>query len=122
MKNSTILVIEDDLMNRKLFGAVLEMAGHEHVIVEDAERGLEVARELLPALILMDIKLPGMDGLTATKIIREDPELKDIPVIALTAFATKDDERKALDAGCTDYISKPIDRNAFLEKIASYLA
>ncbi len=122
MKKGTILVIEDDLMNRKLFGAVLGMAGYHYVMAEDAESGIEKARELAPTLILMDIKLPGMDGLTATKLIREDQELRHIPVIALTAFATKDDEKKALAAGCTDYISKPIDKNSFLEKIAYYMS
>jgi CheY-like chemotaxis protein len=87
----------------------------------DAESGIEQIREQRPDLVLMDIQLPGMDGLSATKIIKEDPSLKDIPVVALTSYAMQGDEEKALEAGCSGYIAKPIDTRKFLETISQYL-
>jgi CheY-like chemotaxis protein len=87
----------------------------------DAEIGIQLVREQRPDLVLMDIQLPGMDGLSATKIIKEDPDLKDIPIVALTSYAMQGDKEKALAAGCTGYIAKPIDTRKFLGTISQYL-
>ncbi len=116
-----ILVIEDNDLNRELFKAILETGGYQPLLASDAEKGLEIAKKHHPDLILMDIQLPGMDGLTATRLIKNDTELKGIPVIALTAYAMPRDERKALDAGCMGYISKPVRVRDFLKKIAHFL-
>ena len=86
----------------------------------DAEKGIQLAREHHPDLILMDIQLPGMDGLKATGIIKSDPDLKGIPVVALTAFAMQGDEEKALAAGCNGYITKPINTREFRSKIEHF--
>jgi len=116
-----ILVVEDNETNRKLFTTILQIEHYEVLEAEDAVRGLELGREHRPDLILMDVQLPGMDGLTATRKLKEDPDLKGIPVLALTAFAMAGDQQKALDAGCDGYISKPIKVESFLEQIAPFL-
>lgn len=121
MENKTILVIEDNDLNRKLFCAMLEMGHYKPLAAEDAETGLEILREVRPDLILMDIQLPGMDGLSATRLIKKDPDLQAIPVVALTAYAMPEDEQTALDAGCSGYISKPVDTRTFLDKLVSFL-
>ena len=82
---------------------------------ENAEKGIEIARKNRPDIILMDIQLPGMNGLEATRLNKSDPELKDIPVVALSAFAMLRDKKQALDAGCVGHISKPIDVHSFIE-------
>ena len=87
----------------------------------NAESGIELARRHQPDFILMDIQLPGMDGLRATRILKEDPLLKEIPVVALTSFAMQGDEDKAISAGCDAYITKPIDTRSFLQTISRYL-
>ncbi len=87
----------------------------------DAESGIQLAQEHHPDLILMDIQLPGMDGLTATREIRNDPAAKDISVVALTSYAMEGDEEKAMDAGCAGYIAKPIDTRRFLETVGEFL-
>ncbi|NOY53301.1 MAG: response regulator [Deltaproteobacteria bacterium] len=116
-----ILVVEDNATNRKLFTTILQIEHYEVFEAEDAVRGLELARQYRPDLILMDIQLPGMDGLTATRKLKEDLGLKDIPVLALTAFAMAGDHQKAIDAGCNGYISKPIKVESFLEQIVPFL-
>ena len=88
---------------------------------EDAETGIQTAREHRPDLILMDIQLPGMDGLIATRIIKEDAVLMDIPIVALSSYAMRGDEENAIEAGCADYITKPIDTRSFLTTINQYL-
>ena len=95
----------------------LSARGWQVVEAMDAEEGIQVAREQLPALILMDIQLPGMDGLSATRIINGDPQLKNIPVVALTSYAMQGDMDKAKQAGCAGYITKPIDTRNFAETI-----
>ncbi len=87
MENKNILVIEDNELNRKLVGALLQKGAYNILDAEDAEAGIRLAREHRPGLILMDIQLPGMDGLSATRMIKQDPELQEIPVVALTAHA-----------------------------------
>ncbi len=119
--SAKILVIEDNDLNRKLFNAILESGHYDHISAADAEEGLKLAKEHHPDLILMDIQLPGMDGLTATRHLKEDPVLKNIPVIALTAYAMPEDKEKALSAGCDGYISKPVDVQTLLERVSFYL-
>jgi two-component system cell cycle response regulator DivK len=103
-----ILIIEDNLANMKLAVMLLQNVGHVVVCAVDAESGLTLARSELPALILMDVQLPGMDGLTATALLKRDPTTAAIPVIALTAMAMQSDREKSELAGCDAYIAKPL--------------
>ena len=121
MEIKTILVVEDNELNMKLVKGLIKIGKHRMLEAVDAESGIELIREQRPDLVLMDIQLPGMDGLSATKIVKEDPALKDIPIVALTSYAMQGDEEKALEAGCTGYIAKPIDTRKFLETISQYL-
>ena len=121
MGNKTILVIEDNELNMKLVRSLLKMSSYVMVEAVDAETGIKLAREKKPDLILMDIQLPGMDGLSATKIIKTDPSLKDTVIIALTSHAMEGDDKKVRDAGCDGYITKPIDTRNFLQTVADYL-
>jgi two-component system cell cycle response regulator DivK len=102
------LVIEDNTENRELATVLLETAGHIVLTAETAEKGIEIARREKPDLILMDIHLPGMDGLQATAILKREAITKHIPVIAVTAMAMKGDEDRIRAAGCDGYISKPL--------------
>ena len=103
-----ILIVEDHEANMRLARLLLVNAGHSVLWAADAETGLTLAREKQPALILMDIQLPGMDGLAATSLLKQDPHTAHIPVIALTAMAMKEDRDKTLRAGCDAYIIKPL--------------
>ncbi|MDB5930668.1 MAG: response regulator receiver protein [Polaromonas sp.] len=103
-----ILIVEDNPANMKLACLLLHSAGHEVLCAVDAESGLTLARAAQPALILMDIQLPGMDGLAATQLLKQDPATAAIPVIALTAMAMKEDQEKTRAAGCDAYIAKPL--------------
>lgn len=103
-----ILIIEDNAANMKLASLLLINVGHTVSCAGDAEIGLTLARSEQPDLILMDIQLPGMDGLAATAILKQDPVTAAIPVIALTALAMKADQEKSQIAGCDDYIAKPL--------------
>ncbi len=120
MAERTVLIIEDNEINMKLVRSLLQIGKCQVLEAGDAGTGIQLAREHRPDLILMDIQLPGMDGFQATRVIKEDPELKHTPVLALTAHAMKGDDQKAREAGCDGYISKPIDTRAFLERIASF--
>jgi CheY-like chemotaxis protein len=122
MNAKRVLVIEDNSLNMKLVRVLLAAIG-KHKVIEafDAESGIQLAREQQPDLILMDIQLPNMDGLDATRIIKADPTLKKIAIIALTSRAMEGDERRAKEAGCNDYISKPIDTKLFLKTVGQYL-
>lgn len=121
MKVRSILVIEDDPLNRKLVHALLSFGGYNVLEAPTAEEGIALAREKLPDCILMDIRLPGMDGLSATRELKQDPALRGIPVIALTAYAMIGDEAKAIEAGCDAYVTKPIESARFMEMIHSLL-
>ena len=121
MKIKTILVVEDNTLNMKLVRGLIKIGKYRMLEANDAESGIQLIREQQPDLVLMDIQLPGMDGLSATKIIKEDPDLKDIPIVALTSYAMQGDKEKALAAGCTGYIAKPIDTRKFLETVSQYL-
>ncbi len=116
-----ILVIEDNATNMRLACLLLANVGHEPISAADAETGLAMAREQRPALILMDIQLPGMDGLAATALLKKDPATADIPVIALTAMAMKKDREKTQAAGCDAYIAKPLSYQALYAAIDSLL-
>jgi two-component system cell cycle response regulator DivK len=117
-----ILIVEDNPANMKLASFLLEHAGYGVLRAENAVDGIALARARLPSLILLDIQLPGMDGLTATRIIKADALLRGIKVVALTAFAMKDDEQRILAAGCDAYIAKPIQYKAFLAEVARLLS
>ena len=121
MASEKILIIEDNPMNMELATDLLEAAGYVVIQAGTAEEGIELARVEFPDLILMDISLPGMDGLEATGVLKQDPAAKDIPVIAMTAHAMKGDERKARAAGCAGYITKPIDTREFPKTVARFI-
>ncbi len=114
---SKILIIEDTENNRVLLTRRLKPRGHEVVLAEDAERGLALVPTERPELILMDVGLPGMDGWSAARQLKADPVNRLIPIIALTAHAMEADRVKAVEAGCDDYETKPIDFNSLFAKI-----
>jgi two-component system cell cycle response regulator DivK len=117
-----ILIIEDNMANMKLVVLLLENAGHTSQCAADAETGLTMARASRPDLILMDIQLPGMDGLAATVLLKSDPVTAGIPVLALTAMAMKEDREKTRLAGCDAYIAKPLRYLELYEKIDTLVA
>jgi len=117
-----VLIIEDNATNMTLAMFLLQSAGHTVLSARDAEAGLTLARSERPDLILLDIQLPGMDGLEATGVLKRDPATRAIPVIALTALAMKGDEERIRAAGCEGYIAKPMSYKEFLATIAAQLA
>jgi two-component system, cell cycle response regulator DivK len=122
MKSARILVVDDNPTNLKLVSDLLTFDGHHVLKAADAEEAQLVLSDTLPDLILMDIALPGMDGLTLTRHLKADARTRHIRIVALTAFAMKGDEKKALDAGCDGYITKPIDTRALPREVAGILA
>lgn len=116
-----ILVIEDNAANMKLAVFLLEKAGHQALQATDAEEGIRLAHERLPQLILMDVQLPGMDGLSATRLLKADAATRAIKVVALTALAMSGDREKIEAAGCDGYIAKPIRYQAFLQVVGEML-
>ncbi|MCE9575565.1 MAG: response regulator [Deltaproteobacteria bacterium] len=119
---ATILVIEDNATNMQLAVFLLQSAGHVVLSATSAEVGLDLARAEHPQLVLMDLQLPGMDGLQATALLKGDASTRTIPVIALTALAMKGDEARIRAAGCDGYIAKPMRYQAFLATVAEHLA
>ena len=117
----TILIVEDEPRNLKLLRDLLQRFGYEILEALDGEQGVKLAGEKIPNLILMDIMMPKMDGLEATRIIKADIKTKHIPVIALTSYAMKGDREKTIEAGCDGYIAKPIDIKEVLKTIETYL-
>lgn len=117
-----ILVVEDTLSNIKLAQLVLEHAGHQVLVAEDGPGGLLAARQHLPDLILMDVQLPGMDGMAVTRELKADPATARIPVLALTAFAMKGDAEKIRAAGCDTYLAKPFQFPELVQTIERLLA
>lgn len=119
--SARILVVDDNPTNLKLVSDVLEFEGYEILKAVDAEEAQVVLAGVLPDLILMDIALPGMDGLTLTRILKADVRTRHIRIAALTAFAMKGDDQKARDAGCDGYITKPIDTRKLPGQVAEIL-
>jgi two-component system cell cycle response regulator DivK len=119
---ATVLVVEDNPANMKLAVLLLKSAGHTVLSATDAEVGLTLAREERPGLILMDIQLPGIDGIEAISLLKRDEATRDIPIIALTALAMKGDEERIRAAGCDGYIAKPMQYKEFLAAVAAQLA
>lgn len=119
--SALILVVDDHATNLKLASEVLEMDGHRVLRAVDAEAALELLGTTVPELILMDIALPGMDGLTLTRRLKADPVLKSVRIVALSAFAMKGDEEKALAAGCDGYITKPINTRTFAAQVMAFM-
>ena len=119
---SKILVVEDNEMNRDMLTRRLERKGFEVVVAINGKVGIDMASSTSPDIILMDLSLPVIDGWEATRQIKADPATQSIPVIALTAHAMAGDEQKALEAGCDDYDTKPIDLSRLLDKIENLLA
>ena len=121
MEGKTILVIEDNSLNMKLVTALLQIGKCRVLEAGDAESGIRLAREERPDLILMDIQLPGMDGLSATRCLKNDQAFESVPIVALTSYAMQGDEKKAREAGCVGHIPKPIDTRNFLEILSGFL-
>jgi len=118
---SCVLIVEDNPTNLKLASEVLENAGFRVIRAVDSEQAQLALRQERPDLILMDIALPGMDGLALTRRLRADPSFGTIPIVALTAFAMKGDDQKALEAGCSGYITKPIQVRELAGQVRSFL-
>jgi len=116
-----ILVVEDNPVNMKLVCELLEFEGYRMVQATDAEEAIGILQQCTPDLILMDIALPGMDGLTLTRRLKADKRTAQVPVVALTAFAMKGDSQKAIAAGCDGYITKPINTRELPAEIAVFL-
>jgi two-component system cell cycle response regulator DivK len=121
LMSRTVLIVEDNELNMKLFNDLLQAHDFDTVQTRDGREALDLAREHRPDLILMDIQLPGVSGLEITRMIKEDTDLRHIPVIAVTAFAMKGDEEKIREGGCEGYIAKPISVPRFLETITRFL-
>lgn len=119
--NLKILIVEDNPLNMELAADLLNAAGYEVLQATTAERGIQLARSVLPDLILMDTSLPGMDGLQATRILKGDAATEHIPVVSLTANAMKGDEETARAAGAMAYVTKPIDTRTFVQSVSGFL-
>ena len=117
----TILIVEDNDLNMKLFNDLLQANGYNTVQTKSGMEALKLTREHRPDLILMDIQLPEISGLEVTKRLKADDDLKDIPIVAVTAFAMKGDEEKIRQGGCEGYIAKPISVPHFLKTVARFL-
>jgi two-component system cell cycle response regulator DivK len=120
MGEKTVLIVEDEVKNQKLFKDVLEKVGYKTIIAFDGEQGVQLALKEKPGLILMDMQMPVKDGLQATREIKDNPLTNKIPIVALTALAMRGDEERIRDAGCDDYISKPVQIRALIDKVGSY--
>jgi two-component system, cell cycle response regulator DivK len=117
-----VLIVEDNVLNMKLFNDVLEAQGYQTLQTDDGVEALKIARDHRPDLILMDIQLPHVSGLEVIRWLKEDDELRSIPIIAITAFAMKGDEQKIRSSGCEAYIAKPISVGIFLRTVAEFLS
>lgn len=121
MKKS-ILIVEDETLNMILVRDVLQVFGNTTLEATDGKQGVELAKEKRPDLILMDIQMPVMDGLEATRVLKADADTRDIPIVALTSHAMKGDEENILRAGCDGYLSKPISIKELKKTVAEYLS
>jgi len=118
---SRILIVEDNEMNADMLSRRLQRLGHEVLIASDGQKGVDMTRELAPDLVLMDMDLPVIDGWAATRLIKADPVSRHVPVMALTAHAVVGEREKALQAGCVDYDTKPIEWSRLKLKVAAIL-
>jgi two-component system cell cycle response regulator DivK len=116
-----ILIVEDNELNMKLFNDLLETSGYETRQTREGLKAISIAKKFLPDLILMDIQLPEVSGLEVAKWIKDDDNLSNIPIVAITAFAMKGDQERILDGGCEAYLSKPISISTFLETIGNLI-
>ena len=121
MAGEKILIIEDNPMNMELTTDLLKVSGYDVIQSDTAEQGIKLAQEQHPDLIIMDIGLPVMDGLSAVEILKKDEKTKDIPILALTSYAMKGDREKILEAGCEGYLAKPIDTRKFADEVKAIL-
>jgi two-component system cell cycle response regulator DivK len=118
----SVLLVEDNEDNRTIYTTILRHCGHEVAEAANGEEGIRLARELRPAVILMDVAMPGIDGWEATRRLKADPETAHIPVIALTAHAMAEDRQRAVQAGCESYLAKPIEPRRVVEEVEKLLA
>lgn len=121
MGHHTILIVEDNPLNRELVVDLLEAAGYTVLEAEEGVDLLERVKAGRPALILLDLQLPGLDGVTLARQLKADPATREIPVLAMTAYARVEDQERAMAAGCDGYLRKPIDTQALLQTIAHHL-
>jgi two-component system cell cycle response regulator DivK len=121
MTGESILIVDDNAINLKLAKVLLEREGYAVATASDAEEAIEMVKTCNPTLILMDIQLPGMDGLSLTRQLKADPATRHIAIVALTAYAMKGDDLKAKEAGCDGYITKPIDLDTLPGAIAKFV-
>lgn len=121
MAGERILVVDDNPTNVKLASFVLESKGYEVRVATNAEEAMAQITSRPPRLVLMDIQMPGTDGLTLTRLLKADPQTRAIVIIAFTAYAMEGDSQRALEAGCDGYLSKPIDTRIFADQIAAFL-
>ena len=122
MSGRRILVVEDNSKNLKLVRDVLEFAGYEVLVAETGERGVEVAHEQPPDLVLLDLQLPGMDGTETLRQLRDLPHMQDVPVVAVTAFAMQQDRERAFASGFDGFVEKPISVRALPQQVEGFLA
>jgi CheY-like chemotaxis protein len=120
-KNSTVLLVEDNEDNLLIYSTILRHSGFSVVEARDGQAGIDAAKRELPGLILMDVSIPVIDGLEATRRLKADPTTKHIPIIALTAHALASDQQRAMEAGCDSYIAKPAEPRVVLAAVKQYL-
>jgi CheY-like chemotaxis protein len=121
MSGERILLVEDNPMNRRVVQFLLKSYGYVVLEARDGQEALQLVKLHMPDLILMDLQLPGLDGYAITKMIKEDDLIKNIPIVALTAYAMRGDAERAISVGCDGYITKPIDTDEFPDIVARYL-
>lgn len=122
MTGDSVLIVDDNALNLRLMEVLLRKEGYVIRTAVSASEAVEMLRDFRPRLILMDLQMPGMDGIEATRRLKADPVTADIPVLAVTAYAMKGDDRKALEAGCWGYVTKPIDTRQFPRIVANAIA
>jgi len=122
LSEKKILLVEDNPVNRRLAEFLLRSQGYHVRAATNAQEAFDTIKAERPDLILMDVQLPGMDGLEATRKLKAEPNTRDIPIVAVTSYAMKGDREKALAAGCSGYITKPIDKDTFVQEVATVLA
>ena len=119
--SKVVLIVEDNTLNLKVIRDLLQVSGYTTLEATDGKQGIALAKAEKPDLILMDIQMPVMDGLEATRILKAEAETKDIPIVALTSYAMTGDEERIKTAGCDGYVTKPIDTRNFLKELKRYL-